>query len=87
MNDEIRPPEFSISSTTIVESSPTQSLVSLVLAKGNDANAMERMAITVLLDHHEMPLFAELQRQALRRARDAIAEQTQALARLVGPQI
>jgi hypothetical protein len=78
-------PPFEICSTTVRELRNQGFEVHMVLANSSDPEKMiERIEFSVRIGWDESPLLPEVQRLALRRARDVIGEQTQRLANLVG---
>lgn len=69
---------------TITEIEAEQSQVEMVLAdKADIADATEYVTLKVTVSHPAEPLLAEVQLAALRRARDALGEQTQAFSERV----
>ncbi len=73
--------EIQIRQTTIIETGAEQSQVEMVLADQADiADATEYVTLKVTVSHPAEPLLAEVQLAALRRARDALGEQTHSFA-------
>ncbi len=78
-------PEMKIQRTTITEIGAEQSQVEIVLADQADiADASEYVTMKVTVPHPAEPFLAEVQLEALRRAREAIGDQTQAFSERVG---
>ena len=74
-----------IQRTTITEIGAERSQVEMVLADQADiADATEYVTLKVMVSHQAEPLLAEVQLEALRRARGALGEQTQAFSDRVG---
>ncbi len=77
--------EMQIRQTTITEIGAEQSRIEMVLAdKADIADATEYVTLKVTVSHPAEPLLAEVQLAALRRARDALGEQTQAFSERTG---
>ncbi len=74
-----------IQRTTITEIGAEQAQVEMVLADQADiAAATEYVTLKVTVSHKAEPLLAEVQLEALRRARDTLGEQTQAFSDRTG---
>ncbi len=77
--------EMKIQRTTITEIGAEQSQVEIVLADQADiADASEYVTMKVTVPHPAEPLLVEVQLEALRRARGAIGDQTQAFSERAG---
>ena len=70
--------EMQIQRTTITQIEAERSQVEMVLSdKADIADATEYVIMNVTVSHPAEPLLAQVQLEALRRARDALGEQTQ----------
>ncbi len=77
--------EMKIQRTTITEIGAEQSQVEIVLADQADiADASEYVTMKVTVPHPEEPLLVEVKLEAIRRARGAIGDQTQAFSERSG---
>ncbi len=71
--------DLPIRCTTVTELSETEAIVEIQLSDAEDPDkATEEISISVRVKYRSNPLLAEVQAKALLRARDVIAEQTQA---------